>query len=72
MIYTVTDITPGMDYAPGEDLIGTVEADSPDDAKIKALKAIPGMAVPISDMARNDPAGFVEHVLSMLQATPND
>ena len=41
MIYTVTDITPGM-------------------------------AAPISDMARNDPEGFAAHVLSMLKATPND
>ena len=38
VLYTVSDIA--LDYAPGEEIIGTVEADSPEAAILAALKVL--------------------------------
>ena len=69
MFYTVSDID--LDYAPGDEIIGTVEADSPEAAILAALKAIsPSMAVDMADAARNQPDDFEKFVLSAFKAEP--
>ena len=69
MRYIVKDIS--MDWEPGDDLIGTVEADSPEEAILAALKAIsPSMAVDMADAARNQPDDFAKYVLAAFVAEP--
>jgi hypothetical protein len=69
MLYKVSDIA--LDYAPGEEIIGTVEADSPEAAILAALKAIsPSMAVNMADAARNQPDDFEKYVLPAFKAEP--
>jgi len=69
MLYKVSDIE--LDYPPGEEVIGTVEAASPEEAIIAALKAIsPSMAADMADMVRNYPDGMAEHVLPAFVAEP--
>ena len=66
MIYVVSDITEGMDYAPGEEVIDTVEASSGEEAVWTALMAWQTMR----DMARMDEAGFREYILPCYGAVP--
>ncbi len=62
MKYIVSDTA--LQYDPGEEVVGTVEADSPEEAIIAALTAIsPGMAVDMADMVRNYPEDFAKYVL---------
>jgi hypothetical protein len=69
MLYKVSDIA--LDYAPDEEIIGTVEADSPEAAILAALKAIsPSMAVGMADAARNYPEDFAKYVLPAFKAEP--
>jgi hypothetical protein len=69
MLYTVSDIA--LDYEPGEEIIGTVEADNPEAAILAALKAIsPSMAVDMADAARNQPDDFAKYVLAAFKAEP--
>jgi hypothetical protein len=69
MRYIVKDIS--MDWEPGDEVIGTVEATSPEDAIIAALKAIsPSMAVDMADMVRNHHEGFAKYVLPAFKAEP--
>jgi hypothetical protein len=66
MKYTVIDTQPGMNYDPGEEVLGVVEADSPQAAKLNALKAM-GLADLVS-LAVNQPADFEKYVLKYLDA----
>ena len=69
MLYTVSDID--LDYAPGDEIIGTVEADSPEAAILAALKAIsPSVAASTADAARNYPEDFEKYVLLAFKAEP--
>ena len=69
MRYIVKDIS--MDWEPGDEVIGTVEADSPEEAILAALKAIsPSMAVDMADAARNYPDDFEKYVLPAFAAEP--
>ena len=67
MIYVVSDVTTGMDYAPGEEVIDTVEAATPEEAVMAALM---GVSQGFGDMVRMDPAGFREHGLTCYEAVP--
>jgi hypothetical protein len=70
MLYIVKDIE--LDYPqPGDEVIGTVEAASPEEAIIAALSAIsPSMAVDMADAARNQPDDFAKYVLAAFVAEP--
>ena len=69
MLYTVSDVA--LDYEPGDEIIGTVEAESPEAAILAALKAIsPSMAVDMADMLRSDPDGVAKYVLPAFVAEP--
>ena len=63
MLYKVSDIE--LDYPqPGDEVIGTVEAASPEEAIIAALKAIsPSMQTFVSDAVHNYREDFETHVL---------
>lgn len=65
MEYNVIDIDPTMDYAAGEEVLGTVEAASADEAIAKGLKAI-GVDV----LKGYDPNGYAEHILKYTEAVP--
>jgi hypothetical protein len=69
MKYTVIDTQPGMNYDPGDEVLGTVEASSPKEAKLHALKAV-GLADLVS-LAITYPADFEEYVLKYLDAVPS-
>jgi hypothetical protein len=69
MQYTVIDTQPGMNYDPGEEVLGVVEADSPQAAKLNALKAA-GLAALVS-LAVNQPDALEEYVLKYLDAVPS-
>ena len=66
MKYIVSDIA--LNYDPGDEVVGTVEADSPEEAIIAALKAISPTYV--ADMVRLDPHGFEKHIVSDYTAVP--
>jgi len=69
MRYIVKDIE--LDYPPGDEVIGTVEATSPEEAIIAALKAIsPSMQAFVAEAVRNYPDGMAEHVLPAFVAEP--
>jgi hypothetical protein len=69
MLYTVSDVA--LDYEPGDEIIGTVEAESPEAAILAALKAIsPSMAVDMADAVRNYPQDFAKYVLPAFKAEP--
>ena len=63
--YNVIDIDPGMDYDPGENVIGTVDAASADEAIAKVMKAV-GVDV----LKAYDPSGYAKHVLVNVEAVP--
>ena len=68
MIYNVIDIDPAMDYAPGEEVLGEVMADSANAAIAAFIKdgPIPGL----HQLQAFDPQGFAEYILPTLQAIP--
>jgi len=67
MIYIVSDTS--IDYAPGDEIIGTVEADNADDAIIEAIKNIsPDMKVFVTEGLSLNPDGFAKYVLADLKA----
>ena len=66
MKYNVIDIMDGMGYAPGEEVIAVVEADSADKA-IAAVMAQIGFSAAV---IAQDPDGYAEHVLPMVAAIP--
>ena len=66
MKYTVIDTQPGMNYDPGEEVLGVVAASSPKEAKLNALKAA-GLADLVS-LAVKQPADFEKYVLKYLDA----
>ena len=65
MLYNVIDIDPGMDYDPGENVIGTVDAASADEAIAKVMKAV-GVDV----LKAYDPSEYAKHVLANVEAVP--
>jgi hypothetical protein len=65
MEYHVIDIDPAMHYDPGEEVIGTVEAASPDEAIAKVLHTI-GVDV----LKAHDPDGYTKHILDNVKAVP--
>jgi len=66
MKYNVIDIQDGMDYAPGDEVIGVVDAEDAD-AAIAAVMAQIGFT---SAVIASDPEGYAEHVLPMVAAIP--
>ena len=64
MLYKVSDIS--EQYEPGEEVVGIVEADTPRNAILKALK---GISPSVNDMFNLDPDGFIRHVLPEYEAT---
>ena len=65
MEYNVIDIDPAMDYATGQEVIGTVEAVSADEAIAKVMKAI-GVDV----LKVYDPNEYAAHILKYVEAVP--
>jgi hypothetical protein len=63
--YNVIDIDPAMDYAPGEEVIAVVEADSAA-AAVDMAMAIVG----VDALRAYDPDGYAEHVLANVEAVP--
>ena len=66
MKYNVIDIQDGMGYAPGDEIIAVVEADSAD----KAIAAVMAQIGFTSAVIASDPDGYAEHVLPMVAAIP--
>ena len=65
MKYDVIDIDPAMDYDAGEEVIGTAEANSGDEAIAKVLKAL-GV-----DVLKNYNADeYAFHILKNIDAVP--
>ena len=64
--YNVIDIDPAMTYAPGDEVIAVVEADSADKA-IAAVMAQIGFSAAV---IAQDPDGYAEHVLANVEAVP--
>ena len=65
MKYTVIDIDPGMNYAPGDEVIAVVEAESAAAAIAKAMKIVG------ADVMKNfDPAGYAKHITGFVDAVP--
>jgi len=67
MEYKVIDIDPGMTYEPGEEVLGTVEADSAPQAVAKVMRSI-GVDV----LKGSDPAGYEKYILGTVEARPVD
>ena len=65
MQYNVVDIDPGMDYDIGEEVMGTVEANSPSEAIGLVLHAL-GVDV----LQSYDPGEYAYHVLQYVNAVP--
>ena len=71
MEYIVKDIS--MQYAPGEEIIGTIDASNPDEAIYLALKAIsPSMSAYIGDLYRNNLEDFKKYILNDFEAIPKE
>jgi len=66
MKYNVIDIQDGMGYAPGDEVIGVVDAEDAD-AAIAAVMAQIGFSAAV---IAQDPDGYAEHVLPMVAAIP--
>ena len=66
MKYNVIDVMDGMAYAPDEEVIGVVEADSAG-AAIAAVMAQIGFT---DAVIAQDPDGYAKHVLPMVAAIP--
>ena len=65
MQFNVIDIDPGMDYDIGEEVMGTVEANSPSEAIGMVLHAL-GVDV----LRSYDPGEYAYHVLQYVDAVP--
>lgn len=65
MKYNVVDTDPEIDYEAGEEVMGSVEADSPSEAIAKVLKAL-GVDV----LKAYDPAEYEAHILKYVAAIP--
>ena len=71
MEYIVKDIS--MQYAPGEEIIGTIDASNPDEAIYLALKAIsPSMSAYIGDLYSNNREDFKKYILNDFEAIPKE
>jgi len=66
MKYIVSDI--GIDYLPGEEVIGIVEADNKHQAIVTALKGISWLGQDIDHMIRTDEVAFNKYIASDYQA----
>ena len=62
--YNVIDNDPYMNYDPGEEVIGTTQAESPK----QAIDLILGKYQPVQDLKALDPEGFSKYVLSTISA----
>jgi hypothetical protein len=67
MLYTVKDIALDYDH-PGDEIVGTVEADTPEAAILAAIKAI--SPTYIADTIRLDPDGVAKYILPDFVAEP--
>ena len=65
MEYNVIDTDPAMAYDVGDEVIGTVNAASPDEAIAKVLK---GYGVDV--LNAYDPDGYATHILANVEAVP--
>ena len=63
MKYHVIDIDPEMHYAPGDEIIGTVEATSAEEATTKVLTA-----VGVNALQASNPADYERYILSTVRA----
>ena len=63
MKYNVIDIMPGMDYAPGDEVLGAVEASSADEAIAKVMRSIG-----VDSLKAWDEAGYAKHILAHVKA----
>jgi len=63
MKYNVIDIMPGMDYAPGDEVLGAVEASSADEAIAKVMRSIG-----VDSLKAWDPAGYAKHIIAHIKA----
>ena len=66
-LYSVIDIDPAMNYEPGEEVLGTVEATTQSEAIHEVLKTLGILYV-----RAFDPKGFDAEVLPYLKAVRND
>jgi hypothetical protein len=68
MKYNVIDIDPAMHYdAPGDEVIGTVEADSSDEAIKKVM-----VAIGVDYLRAYSPSEYAFHILSNVSAVAAD
>jgi len=67
MEYNVIDIDPEMNYEVGDEVIGTVEAVSADEAIGKVLEAI---GVDVGFFKAYDSDGYAAHILKYVDAIP--
>ena len=71
MEYIVKDLS--MQYAPGEEIIGTIDASNPNEAIYLALKAIsPSMSMSIGDLYSNNREDFKKYILNDFEAIPKE
>ena len=63
MKYNVIDIMPGMDYAPGDEVLGAVEASSADEAIAMVMRSIG-----VDSLRAWDEAGYEKHILAHVKA----
>ena len=66
MKYNVIDVMDGMAYAPDEEVIGVVEADSAD-AAIAAVMAQIGFTAAV---IAQDPDGYAKYITAYVDAIP--
>ena len=62
--YNVIDNDPYMNYDPGEEVIGTTQAESPK----QAIDQVMNKFQPVQDLKAFDPEGFSKYVLSTISA----
>ena len=62
--YNVIDNDPYMNYDPGEEVIGTTQAESPK----QAIDQVMNQYQPVQDLKALDPEGFSKYVLSTISA----
>ena len=65
MEYKVIDIDPAMTYAPGDEVIAVVEADSADKAIAKAM-----IIVGANYMEPYDPDAYAKYITANVDAIP--
>ena len=63
MKYNVIDTMPGMDYAPGDEVLGAVEASSADEAIAMVMRSIG-----VDSLRAWDEAGYEKHILAHVKA----